>query len=223
MPDPPRQREDRAVNRRPKEDVMQAVPLLDRAGRRRSPATTSNFHQGVPPHNKGLRYPPDPPTVDEIIAVMRTAGNGPDGIRLRGVIVVLWRAGLRISEALALNETDLDADRGALLVRHGKGDAAMARSSTAWRRKDSPALLSVDACSCPGPVASQARGGVAIVAGSRTQGMSATYPSWARGASDLYVLLVRSAGYLWLASLTRLSVMRCRGTVCLTCMSCPCM
>jgi site-specific recombinase XerC len=60
--------------------------------------------------------------VEEIIAVMRAAGNGPDGVRLRGVIVVLWRAGLRSSEALALNETDLDADRGALLVRHGKGD-----------------------------------------------------------------------------------------------------
>jgi site-specific recombinase XerD len=60
--------------------------------------------------------------VEEIIAVMRTAGDSPDGVRLRGVIVVLWRAGLRISEALALNETDLDRDRGALLVRHGKGD-----------------------------------------------------------------------------------------------------
>jgi site-specific recombinase XerC len=43
-------------------------------------------------------------------------------VRLRGIIVVLWRAGLRISEALALNESDLDHDRGALLVRHGKGD-----------------------------------------------------------------------------------------------------
>jgi len=40
--------------------------------------------------------------------VMRAAGDGPDGIRLRGPIVVLWRAGLRISEALALAETDLD-------------------------------------------------------------------------------------------------------------------
>jgi integrase len=38
------------------------------------------------------------------------------------VIIVLWRAGLRISEALALNETDLDSDRGALLIRHGRGD-----------------------------------------------------------------------------------------------------
>jgi site-specific recombinase XerD len=101
---------------------MESIPLLDRAGRRRSPATTSSFHRGAPPRNKGLRYPPDPPSVEEIIAVMRATGDGPDGVRLRGVIVVLWRAGLRISEALALNETDLDPDRGALLVRYGKGD-----------------------------------------------------------------------------------------------------
>jgi integrase len=96
----------------PKEDVMQATLLLDRAGRRRSPATTSSFHQGAPPRNKGLRYPPDPPTVDEIVAVMRAAGTTSEGVRLRGVIIVLWRAGLRISEALALNETDLDPARG---------------------------------------------------------------------------------------------------------------
>jgi integrase len=34
---------------------------------------------------------------------------------------VLWRAGLRIHEALALNESDLDPRRGALVVRRGKG------------------------------------------------------------------------------------------------------
>jgi site-specific recombinase XerC len=101
---------------------MDSLPLLDCAGRRRSPATTSSFHQSLPPRNKLRRYPPDPPTVEEIIAVMRAAGDGPDGMRLRGVIVMLWRAGLRISEALALNETDLDPDRGAVLVRHGKGE-----------------------------------------------------------------------------------------------------
>jgi hypothetical protein len=44
---------------------------------------------------------------------MRAAGDGPDGARLRGVIVALWRAGLQISEALALNETDLHPERGA--------------------------------------------------------------------------------------------------------------
>jgi len=83
---------------------MESIALLDRTGRRRSPATTSTFHRGVSPGNKGLRYPPDPPTVEEIVAVMRAAGDCPEGVRLRGVIVVLWRAGLRISEALALNE-----------------------------------------------------------------------------------------------------------------------
>jgi integrase/recombinase XerD len=40
---------------------------------------------------------------------------------LRAMIVVLWRSGLRISEALALAESDLDPSRGAVLVRQGKG------------------------------------------------------------------------------------------------------
>jgi site-specific recombinase XerD len=83
--------------------------------------TLASFHAGRPPRNKGLRYPPDPPTVEEIISVMCAAGDHPDGLRLRGLIVVLWRAGLRISEALALVETDLDQPRGAILVRRGKG------------------------------------------------------------------------------------------------------
>ena len=100
---------------------MESVPLLDCTGRRRSPATLSSFHVGRPPRNRGRRYPPDPPTVEESIAVMRAAGENHDGVRLRGVIVMLWRAGLRISEALAVAETDLDGDRGAVIVRAGKG------------------------------------------------------------------------------------------------------
>ena len=95
--------------------------LLDAAGRRRSPATMRGFHAGRPPRNKGNRYPADPPTVEEIVAGMRAAGNGRHARRLRGLIVVLWRAGLRIHEALALNESHLDRRRGALLVRRGKG------------------------------------------------------------------------------------------------------
>jgi site-specific recombinase XerD len=95
--------------------------LLDRAGRRRSPATMPGFHAGRAPRNKGLRYPADPPKVEEIVAVMRQAGDNAHGQRLRGLIVVLWRAGLRVQEALALAEVDLDYRRGALLVRRGKG------------------------------------------------------------------------------------------------------
>jgi hypothetical protein len=29
---------------------------------------------------QGFRYPPDPPTVEELIAVMRTVGDDPDGV-----------------------------------------------------------------------------------------------------------------------------------------------
>ena len=95
--------------------------MLDAAGRRRSPATMPGFHCGRPPRNKGLRYPADPPAVEEIVAVMRVAGETLHGLRTRALIVVLWRAGLRISEALALAESDLDRSRGAVLVRQGKG------------------------------------------------------------------------------------------------------
>jgi hypothetical protein len=95
--------------------------LLDAAGRRRSPATMPGFHAGRPPRNKGHRYPADPPTVKEIVAVIRAAGDGCHGCRLRGLIVVLWRAGLRIHEALALNESDLDHRRGSLLVSQRQG------------------------------------------------------------------------------------------------------
>jgi Phage integrase family len=53
--------------------------VLDAAGRRRSPATMPGFHTGRPPRNKGLRYPADPPAVEEIVAVMRIAGDGLHG------------------------------------------------------------------------------------------------------------------------------------------------
>jgi integrase len=103
--------------------------LLDRAGRRRSPATVPGFHAGHAPGNKGLRYPADPPKIEEIVAVMRTAGDGAHGRRLRGLIVTMWRAGLRIQEALALTEGDLDHRRGSLLFGAARA-GAVARS--AW-------------------------------------------------------------------------------------------
>jgi site-specific recombinase XerD len=110
--------------------------LLDRAGRRRSPATMPGLHAGRAPRNKGLRYPADPPRVEEIIAVMRAAGDDPYGRRLRGLIVILWRAGLRIQEALALAEADLDHRRGSLLVRRGKGGRRREVGMDAWGRDE---------------------------------------------------------------------------------------
>jgi hypothetical protein len=64
---------------------MSAVrPSVDVAGRPRSPATMPGFHAGRAPRNKGQRYPADPPTVDEIIAVMRQARQARYGARLNG-------------------------------------------------------------------------------------------------------------------------------------------
>jgi site-specific recombinase XerD len=100
---------------------MTASPVLDAAGRRRSPATMPGYHAGRPPRNKGMLYPADPPTVDEIVAVMRRAADDRHGRRLRAIIVVLWPGGLRVQEALALTEHDLDPRRGSVLVRCGKG------------------------------------------------------------------------------------------------------
>jgi len=71
------------------------------------------------------------------MAVMREAGSSPDGVRLRAPIVILWRAGVRIGEALALAETDLDAARGAVLVRRGKGGRRreVGRDRWAWSQR----------------------------------------------------------------------------------------
>jgi integrase len=100
---------------------MTVSSVFDAAGRRRSPATMPGYHAGCPPRNKGQLYPADPPTVDEIVAVMRHASDDRHGRRLRAVVVILWRAGLRVQEALALTEHDLDVRRGSILIRHGKG------------------------------------------------------------------------------------------------------
>src|ERR1700747_2619192 len=89
-------------------EPMTVSSLLHSARRRRSPATLPGFHSGRAPRNKGMLYPADPPTVEEIVCVMRHASNDSHGSRLRAMIVMLWRGGLRVHEALALSEQNLD-------------------------------------------------------------------------------------------------------------------
>ena len=52
------------------------------------------------------------------------SGRAPTGIRNRAMLAVMWRCGLRIAEALALQPRDIDLAGGVLSVRHGKGDKA---------------------------------------------------------------------------------------------------
>ena len=63
---------------------------------------------------------------------MRAGGDDAHGRRLRGLIVIMWRAGLRIQEALPRAESDLDQRRGALLVRRGKGGRRREVGMDAW-------------------------------------------------------------------------------------------
>ena len=97
---------------------------LDRRGFRRSPITIGEYRKGKPPGNKGRTFPPEPLRPREVLALMEACSRGHAGTRDRALIAVLWRAGLRISEALALLPKDIDLDEGEIRVLHGKGDRA---------------------------------------------------------------------------------------------------
>ena len=79
----------------------------------------------VEPWNKGRRLPPEPLSVDEMTRLIKQPSRrAPTGIRNRALLVLLYRGGLRCSEALALRPKDLDVDAGTVRVLHGKGDKA---------------------------------------------------------------------------------------------------
>lgn len=73
-------------------------------------------------YNKGKRFPAQPLSGDEIKALIRTCSKrSSTGIRNAALIATLYRAGLRVSEALAVLPRDLDPESGAIRVMNGKG------------------------------------------------------------------------------------------------------
>jgi len=66
-----------------------SIVLRDATGRRRSPVTMPGYLAGRAPRNKGMEYPPDPPRPEEIVLVMRQAGQDRHGLRVRALIAVL--------------------------------------------------------------------------------------------------------------------------------------
>ena len=80
---------------------------------------------GQTPPNKGHKYPAEPLTETEVGALLRQCSNrAPTGVRNRAIIVVMYRGGLRIGEALALRPKDVNRKAGTIRVLHGKGDKA---------------------------------------------------------------------------------------------------
>lgn len=106
--------------------------LLDARGYKRPLATLPGYNKGRTPKSKGRTYPPDPPNVDEISRLLIACGDTPTGLRLHALIVVLWRTGLRISEALALTESDLHPEDGSIIVRKGKGGKRRVSMMDPW-------------------------------------------------------------------------------------------
>lgn len=78
----------------------------------------------MPPTSRpARRLPPEPLTTDEVAALFRAcAGPPPAHARNRALLAVLYRAGLRVREALALEPKDLDMNACAVRVLRGKGN-----------------------------------------------------------------------------------------------------
>lgn len=69
------------------------------------------------------RLPPEVLTDEEVRALLDACGRyTPVALRNRALITLMYRAGLRVSEALALQPKDVDLANGIVRVLHGKGD-----------------------------------------------------------------------------------------------------
>lgn len=98
-------------------------PVLDARGRPRTAVTLPAYRRGQRPPNFGKTYPVEVLTPGEVRRLIEACSRrGPSGLRNRALIVVLWRSGLRVSEATALHPKDVDLDSGTITVLHGKGD-----------------------------------------------------------------------------------------------------
>jgi site-specific recombinase XerD len=91
-----------------------ATLTLPVSNRRKSPTARS-------PRKPKRRFPPETLTDAEVRSLLDACPGSASGIRNSALIAILYRTGLRISEALDLYPKDVDLDRGAIRVMNGKG------------------------------------------------------------------------------------------------------
>ena len=85
--------------------------------------TQPGHHSGRVPANKGQTFPAEVLTPDEVRRLLaQCSATSSTGTRYRALITVMYRSGLRCSEALALRPKDVDLRAGSVTVLHGKGD-----------------------------------------------------------------------------------------------------
>ena len=80
------------------------------------------------PANKGRKLPPELLTTDEVRALLAACStSAPTGLRNRALLVTLYRAGLRLEEALTLTPAAVDVAGGVVRVGdHGAGHRRLA-------------------------------------------------------------------------------------------------
>lgn len=107
----------------PPRDFWEATERpIGRNGRPRQACTMPGYNRGCKPRNAGQRYPAEPLTETEalqLLAVIPTHTN--IGRRNLALFTLIWRTGLRISEALALRPHDIDPGARRVTVLCGKG------------------------------------------------------------------------------------------------------
>jgi hypothetical protein len=111
---------DRVVERPAEPEAPGVVVELDvdaRAGEGHSTVAA------LAPHpTRGKLLPPEVFTEDEVRALIGACSKrGVTGHRNRALLAILWRTGVRISEALELRPHDVDFKNGTVRVRLGKG------------------------------------------------------------------------------------------------------
>jgi hypothetical protein len=100
LPADPRLGSSRAIQSSTERRVHVRAAVAERRRASSLARDAARVSRRAPGAQQGAALAPDPPTVEEIITVMRHAGDGAHGARMRALIVLLWRAGLRINEAL---------------------------------------------------------------------------------------------------------------------------
>ena len=78
------------------------------------------YYKSVTVMKLGQKYPVEPLTRPEVEALLAACSKGATGTRNRALVGLLWRSGLRVSEALALKPSDVQ--ERSVRVLHGKGD-----------------------------------------------------------------------------------------------------
>ena len=122
--------EDRREARKPVRSVVVEEPVveLDEVGvelevdARAGEGLVEREADLAPHPTRGKLMPPEGFTEDEVRALIAACSTrGVTGHRNRALLAVLWRTGVRISEALELRPHDVDFKNGTVRVRLGKG------------------------------------------------------------------------------------------------------